>query len=105
MAERFAPVVPHAATLRLYNAFFVSRSWCEKADYHCDYFEEVGTRALTLITPLRDYAERRLDEWVSSKPWGVLKGKREKREESGSLHTGGGSGAFCDSFYPPTLWE
>ena len=57
LAERFAHVVPHRSTLRLYNAFFVSRSRCDERDFHTDYFPEVGTHALTLIAPLRDYAE------------------------------------------------
>ena len=57
LAERFAAMVPHGQTLRMYNAFFVSRSKCDDLDFHADYFNEVGTDALTLITPLRDFRE------------------------------------------------
>ena len=57
LAERFAPFVPHSRKLRMYSAFFVSRSWCETHNWHTDYSKAVGTRALTLITPLRDYDE------------------------------------------------
>ena len=58
LPEAFAPVVPHGSQLRLYNAFFVCRTKCETHDFHCDYFADVGTHALTLITPLRNYRER-----------------------------------------------
>ena len=58
LSERFASIVPHTRQLRLYNAFFVSRSWCDAHNFHTDYFEDVGTDALTLITPLRDFKER-----------------------------------------------
>ena len=55
--ERLAPVVPHAHALQLYSAFFVVRSWCSLPNFHHDYKPPVGTDALTLITPLRNYAE------------------------------------------------
>lgn len=57
IAERLAAVVPHASALQLYSAFFVVRTWCQSHNFHHDYKPPVGTDALTLITPLRDYAE------------------------------------------------
>lgn len=56
LAARFAPVVEHGATLRMYLAFFVVRSACASANMHSDYDPEVGTSALTLMAPLADYA-------------------------------------------------
>jgi len=53
----FASVVPHNHGLQLYSAFFVARTWCRSHNYHHDYKPPVGTDALTLITPLRDYKE------------------------------------------------
>ena len=57
LAERFAAVVPHTASLRLYSAFYVVRSWCEAHNWHFDYGAPVGTHALTLITPIHDFDE------------------------------------------------
>ena len=57
LPEHFASVVPHRAALRLYSAFFVVRSRCDAPNWHTDYWPPVGTDALTLITPLRDFDE------------------------------------------------
>lgn len=57
LPERFASVVPHTSTLRLFSAFYVVRSRCTEPSWHDDYFRSVGTDALTLITPLHDYEE------------------------------------------------
>ena len=57
LAERFASVIPHDVSPRLYSAFFVTRSFCNSHNFHTDYFANVGTHAMTLITPLRDYTE------------------------------------------------
>jgi len=57
LPEHFASVVPHRAVLRLYSAFFVVRSRCDAPNWHTDYWPPVGTDALTLITPLRDFDE------------------------------------------------
>ena len=57
LPDRFASVVPHTRTLRLYSAFFVVRSRCDAPSWHEDYLRSVGTDALTLITPLYDYEE------------------------------------------------
>ena len=57
LPEKFASVVPHRAVLRLYSAFFVVRSRCDAPSWHTDYWPPVGTDALTLITPLRDFDE------------------------------------------------
>lgn len=57
LPERFASVIPHHEAPRLYSAFYVTRSWCKSHNFHSDYFPNVGTHAMTLITPLRDYAE------------------------------------------------
>lgn len=57
LPELFAPVVPHRRRLRMYNAFFVCRTKCAAHDFHVDYHRTVGTSALTLIAPLRDYKE------------------------------------------------
>jgi hypothetical protein len=59
LPELFAGVVPHSKTLRMYSAFFVVRSWCKAHNFHHDYKPPVGTDALTLITPLRDFGETR----------------------------------------------
>lgn len=56
VARAFAPVVPHRRRLRMYNAFFVTRSWCRTPDLHVDYAPAVGTHALTLITPVDDFS-------------------------------------------------
>ena len=58
LPQRFASIIPHIASPRLYSAFFVVRSWCDAHNFHTDYNSLVGTHALTLITPLRDYTER-----------------------------------------------
>lgn len=57
LPARFAPVIPHASRLRLYSAFYVVRSWCEAHNFHTDYMRPVGTHAMTLITPLRNFRE------------------------------------------------
>ena len=57
LAERFSSVIPHDVSPRLYSAFYVTRSFCNSHNFHTDYFHSVGTHAMTLITPLRDYAE------------------------------------------------
>lgn len=56
--EAFEGIVPHDHRLRLYSAFFVARTRCAGPTWHSDYFAPVGTDALTLLTPLRDFAER-----------------------------------------------
>ena len=48
LRARFAPLVDHAETLRLYSAFFVVRSACAASNMHVDYSRRVGTRALAL---------------------------------------------------------
>jgi len=58
LAERFAHVVPHTRNLQLYSSFFVVRTWCKSHNFHQDYKPPVGTDALTLITPLRDFTEK-----------------------------------------------
>lgn len=55
LPQAFAPVVGHSNQLRMYSAFYVVRTKCSKLKMHCDYVREVGTDALTLITPIRDY--------------------------------------------------
>ena len=58
LSERFASVVPHTNSLRLYSAFYVVRTRCDAASWHEDYLSSTGTDALTLITPLYDYEEQ-----------------------------------------------
>ena len=58
LAERFSHVIPHAVTPRLYCAQYVVRSCCEGHNFHTDWNAAVGTSALSLITPLRNYRER-----------------------------------------------
>ena len=58
LAEYFGGVVPHARSLQMYNAFYVTRSWCKEHNFHTDYSARVGTNALTLITPVADYREK-----------------------------------------------
>ena len=57
LPERLANIVPHVAQLQLYSAFFVTRTHCNSHNWHYDYMASVGTRALTLITPLQDFEE------------------------------------------------
>jgi hypothetical protein len=56
LGRRFRAIVDVERGIRLYCPFFVTRSWCEKADYHYDYEPECRTNAYTLMTPLCDYA-------------------------------------------------
>jgi hypothetical protein len=53
----FAPVVGAHAKLRMYSAYFVVRSRCAVPHFHCGYADEVGVKALTLMTPLHNYRE------------------------------------------------
>jgi hypothetical protein len=55
LPQAFAPFVGHSSQLRMYSAFYVVRTKCSSLKLHCDYVRQVGTDALTLITPLRDY--------------------------------------------------
>ena len=41
----------------MYSAFYVVRSRCANHSWHVDYQGPVGTHALTLLTPLRDFDE------------------------------------------------
>lgn len=54
----FDGVVHPWERLRMYSAYFVVRSCCEEPHLHFDYPEEVGTKALTLMTPLAVYRVR-----------------------------------------------
>ena len=54
LPQRFSHILPD---MRLFSAFFVVRSQCEMHNFHTDYEPGVGADALTLITPLADYAE------------------------------------------------
>ena len=56
--ERFGSLIDHDTSLRMYSAFFVVRSHCESPNLHVDYVHSVGVTAMTLITPLDDYASR-----------------------------------------------
>lgn len=58
LPQRFASVIPHVRSPRLYCAQFVVRSRCEGYNFHTDYNAAVGTNAISLITPLRDFKER-----------------------------------------------
>jgi len=55
LEEIFKKTVSHDKKIELFSAFFVVRSSCQKASWHTDYVPQVGTDALTLITPLKDY--------------------------------------------------
>ena len=55
--ERFAGVVPHDKTLRLFSGYYVTRTWCESHKWHFDYNVPCGTDALTMMTPLTDFSE------------------------------------------------
>lgn len=57
LAQRFGPLFHHPGGVRLYSAFYVVRSQCTAHNFHVDYKSEVGVDAMTLITPLDDYAE------------------------------------------------
>jgi hypothetical protein len=52
LVKRFAPVVEHTHTLRMYSALFLVRTQCSEANVHSDWVESLGANALTLITPL-----------------------------------------------------
>ena len=54
LASLFAPVVGHEHTLRMFSALFVVRTECTSANVHSDWTDDVGTNALTLITPLTE---------------------------------------------------
>ena len=54
----FAAAVGAQSRLRMYSAYFVVRSRCSVPFFHRDYSDEVGVKALTLMTPLADYRER-----------------------------------------------
>jgi hypothetical protein len=56
LERRFREVVDVEHNIRLYCSFFVTRSWCERPDFHVDYQPECRTNAYTLMTPLGDYA-------------------------------------------------
>ena len=58
LPQRFASVIPHVRAPRLFCAQYVVRSRCEGHNFHTDYNAAVGTNAISLITPLRDYRER-----------------------------------------------
>ena len=55
--EQLARVAGVEAALQVYSAFFVTRSECLEPTFHVDYADSVGTHALTLMTPLKDYAD------------------------------------------------
>jgi len=57
LPKRLASLYPLSEGLRLYSAFYVVRSWCSARNFHVDYKPEVGMDAMTLLTPLYDYAE------------------------------------------------
>mmetsp|Transcript_40601 Transcript_40601/g.91583 ORF Transcript_40601/g.91583 Transcript_40601/m.91583 type:complete len:353 (+) Transcript_40601:66-1124(+) len=50
--EQCSPMVDHDRGLRIFNSYFVVRSVAHDANMHCDYVKEVGTDALTLMTPI-----------------------------------------------------
>lgn len=56
LASLFTPVVEHTERLRLFSALFVVRSSCTAANVHDDWALSVGTSALTVITPLAEFA-------------------------------------------------
>lgn len=41
LEEHFASVVPHKRRLQMYNAFYVTRSWCNTHNFHTDYAKQV----------------------------------------------------------------
>ena len=57
LADTLASVVPHSSTLRMFSAYFVTRSWCDEHRWHVDFQEPTGTDALTFMTPLRDFKQ------------------------------------------------
>ncbi len=57
LPQRFASIVPHHRSLKLYCAQYLLRSWCEGYNFHTDFNRAVGTNALTFIAPLRNYRE------------------------------------------------
>ena len=54
----FRPLVDHAFKLVVYSAFYVVRACCEAPNFHVDYSRSVGVNAITMMTPLEDYAEQ-----------------------------------------------
>jgi hypothetical protein len=52
--QRFAHLV--SGSINMISATYVVRSHCKQSNVHVDYFDEVGTQAFTLMTPLRNYA-------------------------------------------------
>lgn len=51
VADRVAGFVPHDRVVRLYSGFFVTRSRCDRHDFHADWVTPEN-RAFTLLAPL-----------------------------------------------------
>lgn len=53
ICERVAHRIEHDRDVRLYSGFFVTRSQCERADFHVDWLE-ANNQAFTFLLPLTD---------------------------------------------------
>ena len=58
LPQIFEQVVDHDTEIRLFSAFFVVRKKCNESNMHVDYWPNVGSNALTLMTPLEDYESK-----------------------------------------------
>ena len=97
LPRRFAHLMPAGQSVCLYSAFFVVRSWCSSPNFHADYIDGVGTEALTLITPIRDYAETETFQLMYRS-----RGRGERPETRRYAYKKGRAIAFGDGFIHST---
>ena len=76
MPERLGKFIEHTTRVQLYCAFFVVRKSCTAPHWHEDYVADLGTNAMTLITPIRTYAPRKgFEVFVRKSPTGIEPGR------------------------------
>ena len=74
--ERLGKFIEHTTRVQLYCAFFVVRKSCTAPHWHEDYVADLGTNAMTLITPIRTYAPRKgFEVFVRKSPAGIEPGR------------------------------
>jgi hypothetical protein len=81
----------------MYNAFFVTRSWCRAPNWHVDYAPAVGTHALTLITPVDNFTVSGSFQLVyrrdgGREQTGEQTGQQQPGDQSGAQPRSGGAG-------------
>lgn len=54
--EQLAPHIDHEHGLRMYSAYYVVRSRAQGTNFHDDFVPEIGTNALSVMSPLANYA-------------------------------------------------